>query len=761
MDRTGYHALRAVLRIRPFRRLWIVLGAASFGDWLGLLATSIFAATQVTGDTAKGAAFGGVIAVRLLPALVLGPVAGVLADRFDRRYTMVICDLLRFVLFASIPLVALFGASGAVVVSWAAIATFLIETITLVWIPAKEAAVPNLIPRARLEMANQLTLITTYGLTPVLAALTLAALDATVRGLAANPSLGWAEPAQLALYFNALSRLATALVVFFGIKEISGRDGRRQQTDQGMLRQFVEGWRFIGKTPLVRGLVLGIFGAFAGGGIVIGTARFFTSSLSAGDAAFYLLFGAIFVGLALGIGLGPMIIRELSRRRWFGMSIVLASGSVLILAAAIHLSMGILGAVLVGAGAGMAFLAGTTLLGGEIADDVRGQVFAFVQTGTRVVLMLAISLSSLLVGLGGSRQLHIADLGISISSTRLLLFIAGVAGIFAGMSAFRQMDDKPGVPVLADLWGSVRGRPLSPAEPFVSQGAFVVFEGGEGAGKSTQVNALAEALRRQGRDVVVTREPGATDVGERIRGLVLGGAKGSAGLAPRAEALLYAADRAHHVATVVRPSLARGAVVISDRYVDSSLAYQGAGRTLPVDEVSWLSSWATGGLRPDLVVLLDVEPATGLSRAKARGGGVDRLEGESLDFHERVRYAFLDLATADPKRYLVLDAARPPEEITTAVLSRVTGLLPQSSPEAPQEDGEAPRKDAEAPRKDGEAPQEDGEAPRDGVADPGAPARAANGDGRNLSDRQAPPDATPGADGGPVSQGVELGRRAG
>lgn len=664
-----------MLRIRPFRRLWIVLGAASFGDWLGLLATSIFAATQVTGDTAKGAAFGGVIAIRLLPALILGPVAGVLADRFDRRYTMVICDLFRFVLFASIPLVALFGASSAVVVGWAAIATFLIETITLVWIPAKEAAVPNLIPRARLEVANQLTLITTYGLTPVLAALVLAALDASLRRVSDEPSLGWAEPAQLALYFNSLSRLATALVVLFGIKEISGRAGQRQHTDQGVVRQFVEGWRFIGRTPLVRGLVLGIFGAFASGGIVIGTARFFASSLSAGDAAFYLLFGAIFIGLALGIGLGPMIIRDLSRRRWFGMSIVLAGGSVLILATAIHLSMGILGAVLVGAGAGMAFLAGTTLLGGEIADEVRGQVFAFVQTGTRVVLMLAISLSSLLVGFGGSRELRIANLGISVSSTRLLLFVAGVAGIFAGMSAFRQMDDKPGVPVLADLWGSMRGRPLSPAEPFVSQGAFVVFEGGEGAGKSTQVSALAEALRRQGRDVVVTREPGATDVGQRIRGLVLGTA--SAGLAPRAEALLYAADRAHHVATVVRPALARGAVVISDRYVDSSLAYQGAGRTLPVDEVSWLSSWATGGLRPDLVVLLDVEPAVGLTRVKARGEGVDRLEGESFEFHERVRYAFLDLATADPKRYLVLDAARPPEEITTAVLARVKALLPE------------------------------------------------------------------------------------
>ncbi|WP_329111051.1 dTMP kinase [Micromonospora sp. NBC_01699] len=659
-----------------------MLGAASFADWLGLLATSIFAATQVSGDTAKGLAFGGVIAVRLLPALLLGPVAGVLADRFDRRLTMVVCDLLRFVLFASIPLAALLNVGGALVVGWAAVATFLIEAITLIWIPAKEAAVPNLIPRTRLEVANQLTLITTYGVTPVLAAISIAVLDRSVRAVSGGPPQGWSDPTQLALYFNSLSRLATALVVFFGIREISGRVGAREGGGQeSVLRQFLDGWKFIGKTPLIRGLVLGIFGAFAGGGVVIGTANFFTKSLSAGEAAFYLLFGSIFIGLSVGIGLGPMIVREMSRRRWFGMSIVLASASVLVLAAAIHLSMAILGAVLVGAGAGMAFLAGTTLLGGEVADEVRGRVFSVVQTGTRLVLILAISISSLLVGVGGSRELRIADLGISVSSTRLLLLVAGVAGIFAGINAFRQMDDKPGVPVLADLWGSIRGRPLSPAEPFTSTGAFVVFEGGEGAGKSTQVTTLAEALRSEGREVLVTREPGATDVGVRIRSLVLDSvAAGAVPLSPRAEALLYAADRAHHVATVVRPALTRGAVVISDRYVDSSLAYQGAGRTLPVDEVSWLSSWATGGLKPDLVVLLDVDPRAGLDRVAARGGGADRLEGESLDFHERVRDAFLDLAAADPKRYLVLDGTGSIERIAATVAQRVRGMLTDPDP---------------------------------------------------------------------------------
>jgi len=691
VDLSGFKALRSVLRIRPFRRLWLVLSVASLADWMGLLATAIFASHQVSGATAKGVAFSSSIAVRLLPALLLAPVAGVLADRFDRRYTMAVCDLVRFVLFASIPLTAVFSDNTSLTVGWLMIATLLAETVTLIWLPAKDAAVPNLIPRARLEVSNQLSLITTYGITPVLAALSLSALDRLIRAAAVPQLPEWAQPTYLALYLNAISRLATALVVFFGIKEISGRRGDEdpRAPTEGLLRQFLDGWQYVGRTPLVRGLVLGILGAFAGGGIVIGTARFFAESLSAGDAAFYLLFGTLFIGLGVGIGLGPMIVRDLSRRRWFGMSIVLASGSVMFLAWAIHLSVAIVGAILVGAGAGMAFLSGTTLLGGEVSDEVRGRVFAVVQTGTRMILMLAIALSGVLVGVGGSRQLSLGEWSVSVSSTRVLLFVAGVFGVLAGVVAFRQMDDKHGVPVLADLWGSMRGRPLSPAEPFVRHGLFVVFEGGEGAGKSTQVTALATALRRLGRDVEVTREPGATSTGSRIRSLLLDGslqAPGEPPLAPRAEALLYAADRAHHVAAVVRPALARGALVISDRYVDSSLAYQGAGRTLPVEEVAWLSAWATGGLKPDLVVLLDIESTAGLSRVAARGTA-DRLERESLAFHERVRYAFLDLAAADPRRYLVLDAARPVEEIAAAVFDRVLEALPEpagsSEPAAP------------------------------------------------------------------------------
>jgi dTMP kinase len=541
--------------------------------------------------------------------------------------------------------------------------------------------VPNLVPRARLESANQLTLATTYGLTPVAGALVLIALNWLVFQTFGHVAPAWAAPNNLALYFNSLTFLLVAATVYFGIKEISGRRTDPAERRPSMMRELVRGWKFVGSTPLVRGLVLGIFGAFASGGVVIGTAKFYAISLSGGDSAFFLLFAMLFIGLAVGIVLGPKMVGALSRKRWFGLSIILAGGSVFLLAFAWHLSIAVAGALLVGVGAGMAFLSGTTLMGGEIQDEVRGQAIAFMQTGMRIVLMLSIAVSSILVGAGGSPNLNLQFAHIQISSTRPLLAAAGVLGVLAGFAALRQMDDKRGVPILADLIGSVRGRPLTPAVPRARQGFFVVFEGGEGAGKSTQVRSLAELLRALGLDVVVTHEPGATEVGSRIRGLVLDKPRDGADIVtPRSEALLYAADRAHHVATVVRPALERGSVVISDRYIDSSLAYQGAGRTLPVDDVQWLSNWATGGLKPDLTVLLDVEPSVGLARA-GRRGEADRLESESLAFHERVRHAFLDLAAADPNRYFTVDASRPAEDIAGSVADRIRMLLPDAQPD--------------------------------------------------------------------------------
>lgn len=204
-------------------------------------------------------------------------------------------------------------------------------------------------------------------------------------------------------------------------------------------------------------------------------------------------------------------------------------------------------------------------------------------------------------------------------------------------------------------------------------GVFVVFEGGDGAGKTTQLRLLVDWLAGAGVETVITREPGGTDLGQEIRALVLHGA----GMAPRAEALLFAADRANHIATVVRPALERGAVVLQDRYVDSSVAYQGAGRDLDPEEIARLSWWATEGLRPDLTVLLDVSPETGHDR---RDGSHDRLEQEAEDFHARVRAHFLHLAAAEPHRYLVVNAARPVEQIAETVRTSVAGLLEERRP---------------------------------------------------------------------------------
>lgn len=199
-----------------------------------------------------------------------------------------------------------------------------------------------------------------------------------------------------------------------------------------------------------------------------------------------------------------------------------------------------------------------------------------------------------------------------------------------------------------------------PVPPPRGSGLFVAFEGGDGAGKSTQAALLEQWLTGAGREVVCTREPGGTAVGRAIREIVLHGDH----VAPRAEALLFAADRAHHVATVVRPALRRGAVVLTDRYLDSSIAYQGSARALAREEIRDLSLWAADGLLPDLTVLLDV--GVGVGRAR-RGQVHDRLEREGDHFHERVRSGFLGLAAADPGRYLVLDATLPVEHLQQAI----------------------------------------------------------------------------------------------
>jgi dTMP kinase len=230
--------------------------------------------------------------------------------------------------------------------------------------------------------------------------------------------------------------------------------------------------------------------------------------------------------------------------------------------------------------------------------------------------------------------------------------------------------DGDGIPRGGALWALCHrlGRVTTPEPSLSSRGLFIALEGGDGAGKSTQARLLRAWLEGLGHTVVMTREPGGTEFGRTVRELVLHGGH----VAPRAEALLFAADRAHHVETLVRPALARGDVVITDRYMDSSIAYQGAGRDLGVDEVRELNVWATGGLVPALTVLIDLSAAVGRAR---RGGVHDRLEAEADEFHAAVREHFLALAEANPDRYLVVDGERSPEEIHELVRARVATLL--------------------------------------------------------------------------------------
>jgi dTMP kinase len=231
------------------------------------------------------------------------------------------------------------------------------------------------------------------------------------------------------------------------------------------------------------------------------------------------------------------------------------------------------------------------------------------------------------------------------------------------------MRDRPSVSIWSDIVAALRGE-LGGGQGVVHSGIFIAFEGGEGSGKSTQVKLLTKYLESIGEVVVLTREPGETSLGKKLREILLSPETGN--ISPRSETLLYAADRANHVAAVVKPALVKGEVVITDRYMDSSIAYQGAGRVLQPAEIARISRWATETLYPDLTIVLDIPAEIGLSRFTER----DRLEAEPLAFHERVRQEFLHLAKSDPERYLIVDARLSIDEISTLIIDRVK-LLPR------------------------------------------------------------------------------------
>ncbi|MCO5968275.1 dTMP kinase [Actinoallomurus soli] len=657
MTRTGSSS--GVLSIKPFRRLWIALSLSSFGDWLSILALTALAGSLTKGS-AENYAIGGVLVVKLLPALVFGPLAGAVADRFDRRTTMVIADILRFSLFLSIPIVGR--------LDWLYVATFLVEVVTLFWIPAKEATVPNLVPKDRLERANQISLISTYGSAPVAAA-TFSVL-ALISGVVFSTHR---QQANLALYINAVTFLVSAVTIF-SLREIPRQDGK--VSVPSVLKQIVAGWRFVGSTPMVRGLTVGIVGAFAAGGAVIGIAKVYVKALGGGDAAYGVVFGMVFVGMAVGMFLAPRILKDFSRRRLFGLAIIGAGVALVLIAVIENLVIVALLTALLGAGAGIAWVVGYTLVGLEVEDSLRGRTWAFLQSLVRVVLLLTVAAVPFIAGAVGEHRIKVADAVYHFDGPNAVLLLGAVVAVIVGLLAYRQMDDRKGIPLSRDLMAALRGEEYVPEEPgHGERGVFLAFEGGEGAGKTTQARLLAIWLRDQGFDVVTTREPGSTKIGMRLRALLLD--KETSGLSARAETMLYAADRAQHVAEVIRPALERGAIVVTDRYVDSSLAYQGAGRELKVKDIAEVNRWATGGLTPDLTIVLDVPSEVGLNRFASPA---DRIESEPREFHERVRRGFRALAEAEPHRYLVIDAAQPQEDITRQIRDRVRAILPDPVP---------------------------------------------------------------------------------
>jgi dTMP kinase len=651
---------------------------SSLGDWLGLLATTALA-QQLSGDSYAKANFAiaGVFIARLLPSVFLGPLAGVLADRFDRRKLMVICDILRTALYISIPIVNNY--------LWLYTAIILVECVTLFWSPAKEASVPNLVPRNKLESANQVSLLAAYGTAPIAAAIfAILALFSNALGSFLPSFAG--NAVDIALYINALS-FAFAAYTIWGIHEIPKIKESKQDTEASVAKSLWQGWKAVSDSKIIRGLIFGMVGAFVAAGAVIGLARTFVGDLGGGEAAYGVLFGAVFTGLALGIAAGPKVFAQFSRRRLFGASLTTAGIFLVLLALIPNLVIAVIIVIFLGAFSGICWVTGFTMLGMEVQDEVRGRTFAFVQSLIKVTLVAVLAISPLIAAAFGEHTYKFRNAELTYNGAAITILLAGIIATIIGWISYRQMKDRPNVSLWSDITNALKGE-LGSITGAPAKGIFIAFEGGEGTGKSTQSKLLKKWLEQEGEEVVLSREPGGTDLGQGLRKILLGHETGA--ISPRAEALLYAADRAHHVFSTIRPALDRGDVVITDRYFDSSIAYQGAGRVLQPNEVARISRWATESLFPTLTIIIDQPAEIGLARLKSR----DRLEAEPIAFHERVRNEFLQIASLDPERYLIVDGTQSIEDIHEEIISRVGEIpaLKRNSEKQPKTKRRASRK---------------------------------------------------------------------
>ena len=460
----------SVLSIRPFRRLWIATSLSSLGDWLSLVALSTLASDLAgRGVAAQSAAVGGVWLTSLLPALLLGPLAGAVADRLDRRLNMIIGDVLRAALYLSLVLNLSLGFANEL--TWMYVVQFLASCASLFWTPAKDASVPNLVPPDKLEQANQYSLLGTFGPAPI-AGLFFGLFALVSRSLGSISPYFSTDQGQvkLALYFNAATFVVSAITIYL-LHEIPKRQLSEHISAPSVAKTIWEGWRYIGRTKVVRGIVIGMIGAFSAGGVVVGLGpSYIKNTLEGGSAGWGITFAAVFGGLAAGMFLGLRILRGFSRRRLFGLSIVGAGVPLVLIGLIPSLVVTVLLVILLGAFAGIAYVTGYTIVGSEVGDDTRGRTFAFLQSGIRVILFAVIAIApflagaftALVSGATGSSTLRVGNVGYNAIGYNLVLILAAVVAVWLGLVSYRQMDDRRGVPLRDDLSAAVRGAPFAP-----------------------------------------------------------------------------------------------------------------------------------------------------------------------------------------------------------------------------------------------------------------------------------------------------------
>lgn len=634
---------------------------SSLGDWLGVVAIAVFA-EKLGGNAGVGA----VMTARVLPGFVMGPLGGVIADRWDRRKTMVYADLGRAFLIFSLPFVEN--------LIYLLLISAVLESLTLIWGPSKDASLPHFVPREHLQHANSLSLISIYAPMP-LGTVAFAGIVPLASWLSQRVPLleGLADRGYaLALTLDALTFAFSALMIST-LAIPSSR--RRGHFDLGEVkRDLVEGLKFVARDRQVRPWLIGIACTFtAAGGIFSLGVGFTRDVLNAGESGFGFLVGGLGLGMFVGLLASGVMSRRIRKDVLFSSCLLLLGFGLVVLAAMGSLNGAIPVAGALGFFGGAAYSTAYSLMQERTTDDLRGRTFSAAYTVIRIGTLVGLGLFPFLAGAIGDRY---AIGSYPLPGSRLTFWIMGLIVVMGGVFSMRAI--RAGRVVVAD-----RSRRV---------GYFVVFEGGEGAGKSTQMLAFVDWLKARGDEVVMTREPGGTRVGERIREILLDPELD--GLDPRSEALLYAADRAQHVAEVIKPALQAGKVVVSDRFVDSSLAYQGVARGLGVDEIYEISKWAIDNVLPDLVMFLEVDPAEGLRR---KGDDTDRIEREGGDFHARVAAAYAELSGRFPERFVILDAAGSAAEVHERVVAafekRTSSLVtePAATAELPTPSTPMPR----------------------------------------------------------------------